>query len=411
MEGFEGEKWVNADVGNYSEIKIDPGHKMTELYRLNNNIRTKGIFRRSDPFRLQFIYTIEDPDKRSLQYVPAFDWNSVDGFLVGLALHNGTLLPKPVEYFLMPFYSFKKNGFTGYGKIAFNIIPYDYFIRLATISLEGAQFGAPGNQNYHKIRIGLDLSFRSNAITKPVSQKAFGYYYSASDLAQLESLPAAEMLSYLQFGYIRERTGIINPYKIAVTSESGRAFQKTSLELNYRFSYYGKNNGLDLRIFSGFMLKNDTQDPFYAFSASGRSGPEQYLYQGVYPDRFSRYLTNFWSRQMTLSEGGLVTFVSDSLGYSNWLFSLSLTSNLPGKASRIPIKPFVNVMVDDFNHRSADKSILFFEAGFKAGLWDFFEVYFPLVVSGNLNAITGSFQDRIRFVFRLDKLNIPRFKS
>jgi hypothetical protein len=410
MEGFEGKKQIIAERDDFSEIKIDPGHKMTELYRLNNNSRTKGIFRRSDPFRLQFIYTIEDPDRRTLQYVPAFDWNSVDGFLVGLALHNGTLISKPSEYFFMPFYSFKKNGFTGYGKIAFNITPYDNFIRFATISLEGAQFGAPGNQNYHKFRLGLDLTFTPASVTGSVIQKAFGYYYSASDLVQLESLPEAGLLSYLQLGYLRERTGIIDPYKLMVMSESGRAFQKTSVELNYRYSYYGKKSGLDIRIFAGFMLKNKTEDPFYAFSASGRSGPEQYLYQGVYPDRFSRYLTNFWSRQMTLSEGGLVTYVNDSLGYSSWLISVSLTSSLPGKASRIPIKLFINLMVNDLNQRSAGKSMLFFEAGFKAGLWDFFEVYFPLVVSGNLSAVTGSFQDRIRFVFRLDKLNISRFK-
>ena len=184
------------------------------------------------------------------------------------------------------------------------------------------------------------------------------------------------MLSYLQFGYIMERNGIINPYKMTLLLNQAKSYQKTSLELNYRYSYYGKNSGLDIRIFSGIMLKNNSADPFYAFSASGRSGPEQYLYQGIYPDRFSKYLTNFWSRQMTISEGGLVTYVSDSLGYSRWLCSLSLTSNLPGKASKIPVKPFINLSVNDFSQRSTSRAMLFFEAGFKAGIWDFFEIYF-----------------------------------
>ncbi len=411
VDGFEGEKWLNASTNNYSELKIDPDHKMTELYRLNNNIRTTGIFRRSDPIQLQFLYTIEDPDKRYLEFFPAFDWNSVDGFLVGLALHNGTLLPKPVNYFMMPFYTFHNQGFTGYGKISFNITPYDYFIRLATFTLEGSQFGAPGNQNYHKIKIGLDLSFKSGRITDNINQSVFGYYYSASDLTEVESLTPATMLSYLQFGYLIERNGIINPFKMAVSLESGKSFQKTSIELNYRYSYYGKNSGLDMRLFSGVMLQNNSTDPFYAFSSSGRSGPEQYLYQGLFPDRFSRYLTTFWSRQMTLSEGGLTTYVTDSLGYSRWICSLSLFSSLPGKASRIPVKPYINLTLSDFNDGNGDKTKLFYEAGFKAGIWDFFEVYFPLIVSGNLNPMSGSFKERIRFIFRLDKLNIPRFKS
>ena len=160
-DGFEGKKWIISEWENYSEIKIDPRHKMTELFRLNNNIRTSGIFRRADPVQFQLLYTVEDPDKRYLIYFPAFDWNSADGFMAGVALHNGTLIPKPVEYFVMPFYTFRNQGFTGYGKISFNKTPYDNFIRLATFTLEGEQFGAPGNQDYQRAKIGLDIYFRS----------------------------------------------------------------------------------------------------------------------------------------------------------------------------------------------------------------------------------------------------------
>ncbi len=80
---------------------------MPELYRLNNNIRTSGVCRRADPFQLRFLYTIEEPDKRSLLYIPALDWNSADGLMAGMVLNNGTLIPKPVEYFLIPFYTFR----------------------------------------------------------------------------------------------------------------------------------------------------------------------------------------------------------------------------------------------------------------------------------------------------------------
>lgn len=409
-DGFAGKKWVNTSEINYTDLRIDPGHKMTDIFRLNNNIRTSGIFRRADPFQVQFLYTIEDPDKRSLQFIPAFDWNSADGFLAGLALHNGTLISKPVEYFFIPFYSFRDPGLAGFGKISFNKTPYDNFIRLATLSLEGAQFGATGNQDYQRARIGLDLYFRPDKMTNPVYQKVFGYYTAASDLTQIESLMKAEMRSYLQLGYQLERSGIINPFNMLVSIESGKSYQKTSLELNYKYSYFGKNNGLGIRIFAGTMLKNSSADPFYAFSSSGRSGREQYLYQGVYPDRFGEFPKTFWSRQMSLSEGGLVSPINDSLGYSSWVCSLSLTSSLPGKASRIPVKPFVNLLLNDHSRGTVEQSPFYFEAGFKAGIWDVFELYIPLLVSDNINALTGSFRDRIRFVFRLDKLNPLRSK-
>jgi len=152
------------------------------------------------------------------------------------------------------------------------------------------------------------------------------------------------------------------------------------------------------------MLNSDSEIPFYSFSTSGRSGRELYLYQGIYPDRFSVFPENFFSRQMTLSEGGLVSPVNDSLGYSQWLFSLSLSTNLPGRAARFPIKPFVNLLLNDRDVSTRQNSPFFYEAGLKVGIWDIFEIYVPLLVSNNIDSVSGSFKNRIRFVFSLDSI-------
>jgi Peptidase family M1 domain len=409
-DGFKGNKWFNTIPGNFSEIRIDPEHKMTELFRLNNNIRTSGIFRKSDPVRFQLMYTIEDPDKRYIVYFPSVNWTTTDGFMAGVALNNGTMIPKPIEYFAMPFYSFRNQAITGYGKISFNKIPYDNFIRLASLTLEGEQFGAPGVQDYRRARIGLDLIFRAKYAIDPVNQKVFGYYTAASDLSQIESLTPAKMRSYLQFGYILGKTAVINPFNLAVSLESGRSYQKTSMELNYKYCYGGKKNGLDFRLFAGTMLNNDASDPIYSFSPGGRSGREQYMYEGVYPDRFTEFPKTLWSREMSLSEGGIVSAVNDSLGYSRWLCSLSVTSSLPGIFSKIPVKPFADLLLND--HGSGiNRPTFFYEAGLKAGIWNYFEIYFPFIVSDNIKTITGSLKERIRFVFRLDKLDPMRSKS
>ena len=410
-DGFAGKKWINIDVKNYSEIKIDPEHKMPELFRLNNNIRTSGIFRRADPVQIRYLYTVEDPDKRSLIFIPVFDWNSSNGFMAGVALENGTGLPKPVDYLVIPFYTFHNPGVAGYGKISFNIVPYDNLIRIATFTLEGEQFGGPGNKNYHKVKTGLDIDFRSGKMINNVNQKVFGYYIAASDLLQIELQRQEKIRSYLQLGYMLERSGRFDPFNLLISYETGRLFQKTSLEFNYKYCYNGKNSGLEMRLFTGSMLKNSNSDPFYAFSTGGRSGREQYLYQGFFPDRFAQSLKTFWSRQMTLSEGGLISPVNDSLGYSRWLCSLSLTSSLPGKISWIPVKLFINLLLNDHSGRSTNKSMLFFEGGLKAGLWNFFEIYFPIFVSDNIGEISGPFKDRIRFIFKLGMLNTLRVKS
>jgi len=152
-------------------------------------------------------------------------------------------------------------------------------------------------------------------------------------------------------------------------------------------------------------LRNTASNTFYALAPSGRSGSEQYLFEGMYPDRFTAYPTTFFSRQMTISEGGLVSPINEKLGYSNWLVSLSLSSSLPGKASKLGIKPFINLLLNDHGLTGNHSSPFFAEAGIKVGLWHFFEIHFPLLVSSNIQSITGSIKDRVRVVFNLDFSN------
>ncbi len=411
IDGFEGQQWIDIPSGNYSELKIDLRHVTPEIFRLNNNIRTSGIFRKADPLATQLYFSLEDPEKRYLMYVPAINWTRENGFMAGVVVHNGFLTPKPLEYFVMPFYAFRNSELAGFGRISYNITPYDKLIRKAKISLEGTQFGAPGNQNYHKIKAGLDIFFRSSQQNNSLIQSAYANFIAASNLLRIIHQEKAAMRNFLQVGYELEKPGNINPFNLLVSSESGNSFLKTSVEFNYRISYYGKKKGLDIRLFAGTMLKNDPTVPFYSLSASGRGGSEQYLYEGTFPDRFSVFPNTFWSRQMSFSEGGLVSPVNGQLGYSNWLVSLSFTSNLPGKISRIPIKPFVNVLLNDHGMGTGYNSPVFFEAGLKAGLWNFFEIYIPLVVSGNISSVAGSFNDRIRLVFKLDTFGQIKLNS
>ena len=51
VDGFEGEKEIDIPKGNYTELKIDPRRVTPELFRLNNNILTTGIFPKADPLQ------------------------------------------------------------------------------------------------------------------------------------------------------------------------------------------------------------------------------------------------------------------------------------------------------------------------------------------------------------------------
>jgi len=402
VDGFEGQKWIELPPGEFTSFKIDPKHVMPELYRFNNTIRTSGIFRKADPVQPQLLFSIEDPEKHTLMYIPAINWNRENGFMVGMAVHNGFVIPKRLEYFIMPFYTFNNARLAGYGKISYNIMPFDNLIRLAKISLEGTQFGAPGNQNYQKLMAGIDIHFRADKETNPIRHMISGRYIMASDLSQIENQEKANLKSYIQVGYDLQKTSLVNPYNLLVSFESGKAYQKAALDFNYKQSYSGKDNGLEIRLFAGTVLNNSSPNPYYSLAPSGRSGRDQYLYEGTYPDRFGIFPATFWSRQMTISEGGLVSPVNDELGYSKWLISISLSSNLPGKIGRIGIKPFANFLLNDHGLNPTNNSPFFGEAGIKFGLWNLFEIHIPILVTDNIQSITGSINHRFRIVFNLD---------
>jgi hypothetical protein len=410
-DGFNGKKWIALPPGNYSEIRIDPRHISPELYRLNNNYRLNKLFPKADPINARFLFTIDDPSKRTLLYIPVINWNRENGFMAGILIHNGFLIPKPIEYLIMPFYTFKDPGVAGYGRIAWNIIPYNQIIRLATFSVEGTKFGAPGNQDYHKVKTGMEIFFRKENMINPYQHKVMGYYTFASDLADIVLMQKAGINKYVQLGYQLDKNSLINPFKALTFMEINQSYQKLSFELNYRYSYYRKRQGLDIRLFGGTMLKNQGKVGFYSFAPGGRSGREMYLYEGTYPDRFTEPSGTFWSRQMTLSEGGLVSPVNTMLGYSKWLVSANISSNLPGRTGNIAIKPFLNLLLNSHGQETVNSPVFFWEAGLKTGIWNLFEIHVPLLVSRNIDAITGSFKDRIRFIFQLNSLNQMRLRQ
>lgn len=402
IDGFPGERWIEIPKGDYSEIKIDPHHIMPERFRLNNNIRTSGLFPKSNPVQPQLLAGVEDPEKIPLMYIPLVNWTRENGLMAGMALYNGLITPKPVEYLAIPFYSFNQSKLAGFGKISYHFTPYNNLIRMATFTLQGTQFGAPGNQDYRKVMAGLDIHFRKNRSTNSFQHSIHGRFTLASGLNQVLIPQQAKMNRYIQFGYNFEKDSPVNPFQLLASFEAGASFSKIALDFNYRQSYSGRDKGLDIRFFAGTILKKSGSNSFHSLAPAGRSGRELYLYEGIYPDRFAVFPSSFLSRQITLSEGGLVSPVNHVLGYSKWLLSVSLTSSLPGILSKTGIKPFANVLFNDHRLSTRYNSPLFFEAGFKAGISSVFEIYLPLLVSNNIQSVTGPVKERVRFVINLD---------
>jgi hypothetical protein len=400
-DGFAGKKWIALPGTGFSELQINSKHLIPEVNYLNNNIKSEGIFRKSDPIRIHLLAGFEDPAERTLFVIPLVNWNRIDGFMPGVAVSNKIILPGPFEFYLMPFYSFRNQSLTGKGRVAVNILPYNIFFRKVTIFSDGSLFGAPGNNKFHMLRTGIDLHIRNRNMNFSSDHSFFGRYINASDITLLLS-EENNSRNFWQAGYMLSRSLAIDPYNLTAMFESGSDYRKGTLEFRYTYSYAGKGNGLDLRLFSGYMFRQDKLNSLYSLAPSARSGRELYLFQGEFPDRYAVFPTGFWSRQMVSNEGGIISPINDKSGYSKWLFSASMTASLPGRAAKLPVRPFINMLYKDNSHANTDH--LFMEAGLSAGLRDIFEFHIPLLVTGNIHELRSTVKERIRFVFNLEPL-------
>lgn len=405
VDGFRGTKKIAFNQNNSLTAEIDPLHFMPEIYRLNNNYNYNGIIRWRDPVHLQLLYAFEDPGKRYFAYFPVLNWNKTDGIMAGVAFNNGLYIPKRIEYFVLPFIALDDQSLTGFARMTINAVPPGDLIRLMSFTAEAERYGAPGPQKYKIASAGTDIHLRMNDRVNQVDKKISVFYTIASDLLHIESITPAKMRSFIRAGYTETRNSIVDPYNAGLWLEAGERHRKISFELNYKYSYYGRRNGLDMRIFTGYMIQNDPATPYYSLSPDARNGTELYFYDGEYIDRFRKSPSNVFSRQVSLIEGGFVSNVSDSLQYSKWLCTFSASSSLPGIFSRLPIRPFVNLLLNDHGYNSAGPA-LFFETGLKAGIMDVIEIWFPFFVTDKTEQLAGPFRQRIRFTFSLDKLSL-----
>lgn len=404
LDGFAKEKWFEIPEGNFTELKIDARHIMPELYRNNHTIKISDKNYISNPIAPQFLISIENPEKKSLMYLPVVNWNHENGFMLGMLFYNGIIIPKRFEYFVMPFYVFNGSTLAGNFKLTYNILPYSNIIQKVSLNLEGVQFGAPNKQNYHKLSAGFDLKFKQRNPINSIAHSIHSKILFSSNLLQILNENNSKMKSFFQLGYKINKFSEINPYQFHLFFESDYKVSKASFELKYKYSYIGKGNGLEFRFFAGTVLSKSIGNNYLNIAPSGRGGRELYLYDGYYPNRFGLNNESVWTRQITISEGGLISPMNKAIGFSKYLFSISLASSLPGKASQTGIKPFINILINDKYLSNEYISKLFFETGFKISFLNILDIYLPLIVSSNIKVINGSLKERIRFVLNLEIL-------
>ena len=415
--GFKGKKWLNIPEHNVDKYVIDPNHKMPELYRNNNTLKTKGLFRKIEPLRIRAINPLNNPDYSEINVLPALGWNHYDKTMIGGVFYNSFIPPGRFHYFMAPAYSTGNNKLAGTGSVFLDFYPDNIFQKVQ-LKLSGKQYGTnvENNKYFNKIETELNLTLRNKQHRSYSSRINLGasYLTNIEDILKQKQKFGHQYLYHLKLKHNKSAKSI-NPYKIQVKAEFSDRFIKSSLEANYKLSYY-MEKGMKIRFFAGTFLDAERNLPqVYSYHLNGLSGFQNYKFENIYLGRFEnpyRETNNQLLSQQFYPNQGSFALYSGVGVTQDWLATLNISTPLP-IVDELPVEVYAGFGAFGKTSEtlvSVQNNSWAYETGIKFSFLNFINIYFPAIASNNLDKtsknINTLYWERIRFHLNFNLINL-----
>ena len=432
--GFVGKRVVEFPPADVDVFKIDYDEFMPDLKRKNNNIRTHGIFRKTDPIKFTFLGKLDNPKYTQINYLPILGYNHYNQFMLGCAFYNYSFLQRKTEITIAPMYAFGSKTPVGYTditryvtqnntvfqQIIFNAkaksFAYDYVNTSAFNDANSTTINS-FNLNYYKVAATLDFELKKSEPKSKITQH-IGYtntnLFVDNETYKIDRVDSSLSTIGLKnkatiinnFYYTLYNSRVINPYDVAFNFQRNDQFGKASVTFNYAVTFKNKNT-LDFRLFAGaFLYKATNLREDYRFRMSGFNGAQDYLFDYNYAGRHEIY--GVPAAQMVEKDGAFKIW--SPLGQtSKWLVALNIKSPKVGK---LPLKLYADIGTSEFNE-SLYKDKFLYDVGIDICLWkNIFEIYVPFAYSKDIKTTLKTnnkdgFFDTIRFTLNLHNIN-PR---
>lgn len=418
-DGFENKALLGFPPSDVDYFKIDYPENMPEINRNNNTIRTQGIFKKTEPLKLQFLGSLDNPDKTQLYWTPVAGWNNYNKWMLGLAFYNNLLPQKKFEFELMPLYSYTTNDFAGYGHAAFNIFPKGNVFQKISIGATATRYAytnAPFDLNFNKISPELYLEFKKKKLRSPFKHSL--RYRNVNILRddysihlQLDSTQTLytyekkqETTNINDLTYSFSKSDAVTPYSINVNVQQGQWMIKTGLTANYSYKYKNKNKGLDVRLFAGtFVATNAVDAGRYRFRMSGWRGYQDYLFDNIY---LGRSETDGVLANQFVENDGAFKFYSANGQSGKWLTALNIKSTLGNM--KLPLGLYADIGTCGNDGINTDQVL--YDAGVYLSIRkNICEIYFPVLLCNDFNEYKKAngltYPETIRFTLNINLIN------
>lgn len=430
FRGFTGSQTLYFNIKpewKVSHLKIDAQGTIPEYERENNTIKTSGLFKRVEPFKLTLLgLKVDNPNKTTITLSPVVGWNENDKFMVGLGIWNSVLPTPAIDFVAAPMYAFGTEKLVGQGSLGYNLYPANGFIDRIRISESVSSY------TYSKIEVltanetsiftpsflRLETKAEFDIRKKHLSQKtkhsfSFRNVYINEDDFYFELGQNGEILNTLadeymvnEIAYMLNKPSKLFPQSLFAAGEIGDQYSKVSLTYTTKMHYPGTTSGVDIRVFAGTFLQNGGRDK-HRFTLAGNNGYYDDMYDEIYLGRNTQDM--FISNQISLSDGFFKVPVYD----------LGLTSDGAIAAANfdiaIPKIPLVGLFAD-VAYVAPNAEVIGYDAlQYDAGVMiklpkNIFAMYFPVLMSKNLSDQfvddVNTYGDKMSFMLSLNALNL-----
>ena len=386
-------KTVSIPKNGEDRLVLNYDQKIPEFNQRDNWKTLNGFFSSNKKLKFTFFKDTENPYYNQVFYVPIANFNIYDGITPGLRLYNKPFLERQFTYDIAPTYSFLERTMVGGGSFRYRKYHNQGGHYVSNFSIGGRTSHFQENSRFTTITPAMSFGWRPSDLRS--NKRQFLLFRLRNVLRDIDEdvlndntidLDLENNPDYSVFNvrYSNFDNNIINFKSSVVDFQYSSEFTKLSLELEYR-RLFESNRQLNLRLFAGAFLRNETNSDFFSFALDR---PTDYMFDLGYLGRSEE--TGLVSQQIIIAEGGFKSQFEDQFG-SSWITTANASFN---------VWRWIELYGDLGFIANKDESARFvYDSGIRLNLvTDYFELYFPLYSNNGWEIAQPNYEQTIRFI-------------
>lgn len=389
--GISNDSTFTIPRNGVNKIVLNYENEVPEFNLRNNWKSLKGFYPNNRPFKFVFMKDLEDPYYNQILYVPTISYTLYDGLSPGFRFHNKTILDKPFNFDVNPIYSPKTESLTGHFSFHVNKFNRESNFFHTRYSLSGTYLHYAEDAAYFKLnpvilfRIRQD-DLRDNRFQAIQLRQVMVNLDSSKYVTEFDG--NQESYNVFNAKYFNTKTELIKHVNFVADLQIASKFGRASIDLEYRRLFIN-NRTINLRLFAGTFLYNNTNSDFFSF---GLTRASDYLFDHNYYGRSEE--TGIFSQQIILAEGAFKSKLATPFA-NEWMVTTNAGFN---------IWNWVEVYGDLGFVKNTNRNANFvYDSGIRLNLvTDYFELYFPVYSNNGWEIADKNYQENIRFLVTLD---------